>query len=124
MAKKLVIGLVAAVCVCALAATAVYTEFREPDQVYVQIDNNRVEPIEPHGGMVYSYHLDGVTPDGKPAPVTLDTERILRDKAYLLLKTRPFVGVVSWEEVAWDQIPADAQQALAPPQPSPAPESD
>lgn len=115
MARKVVIGLVAVLGVCALAAVALYSEFSDPAQVYVQVDDNRVRSIEPHGGMAYSYTLDGVTPDGKPAPVTLDTERVLRDKAYLLLRTRPLVGVVSWEEVAWDQIPEATRAALPAP---------
>ena len=44
------------------------------------------------------------------------TERILRDKAYLLLETRPLVGVISWEEVSWDQVPEAAQALLTPPE--------
>ncbi|WP_251158614.1 YxeA family protein [Caniella muris] len=116
MARKVVVGLVAALGVCAIAAVVLYGEYSDPGRVYVQVDDNRVRSIEPHGGMVYSYSLDGATPDGKPAPVTLDTERILRDKAYLLLETRPLVGVVSWEEVAWDQIPEAARAALPAPE--------
>lgn len=116
MARKIVIGLVAVAGVCAVAAALLVLKFGEPAWVYVQTDDNLVQPIEPHGGMTYSYHLDGATPDGKPAPVTLDTERILRDKAYLLLETRPLVGVISWEEVSWDQVPEAAQALLTPPE--------
>jgi len=113
VARKIVIGLVAVAGVCAVAAALLVLKFGEPARVYVQTDDNLVQPIEPHGGMTYSYHLDGATPDGKPAPVTLDTERILRDKAYLLLETRPLVGVISWEEVSWDEALDDIAARLA-----------
>ena len=66
--------------------------------------------------MCYSYQLEGVPPAGQTTPITLDTERILRDAAYLRLKTRPLVGVVSWEEVQWDEIPEAAQGKLPAPE--------
>ena len=66
--------------------------------------------------MCCSCQLEGVTPAGQTTPITLDTERILRDAAYLRLKTRPLVGVVSWEEVQWDEIPEAAQGKLPAPE--------
>lgn len=116
MARKILVGLVAVVAVGALAAVVLHSELADPDIVYVQIDNDSVHSIEPHGGMCYSYQLEGATPDGQTLPITLDTERIFRDTAYLRLKTRPLVGVVSWEEVQWDEIPAAAQAKLPAPE--------
>lgn len=116
MARKILVGLVAVVAVGAVAAVVLHSELADPDIVYVQIDNDSVHSIEPHGGMCYSYQLEGATPDGRTIPVTLDTERILRDTAYLRLKTRPPVGVTSWEEVQRDEIPEAAQAKLPAPE--------
>ena len=116
MARKILFGLVAVAAVGAVVAVMLHSELAEPDIVYVQIDNDSVRSIEPHGGMCYSYQLEGATPTGQTLPITLDTERVLRDTAYLRLKTRPLVGVISWEEVQWDEIPAAAQAKLPAPQ--------
>lgn len=116
MARKILVGLVAVVAVGAVAAVVLHSELADPDIVYVQIDNDSVHSIEPHGGMCYSYQLEGATPDGQTIPVTLDTERILRDTAYLRLKTRPLVGAISWEEVQRDEIPEAAQAKLPAPE--------
>lgn len=116
MARKILVGLVAVVAVGAAVAVVLHSELADPDVAYVQIVNDAVHSIEPHGGMCYSYQLEGVTPAGQTTPITLDTERILRDAAYLRLKTRPLVGVVSWEEVQWDEIPEAAQGKLPAPE--------
>lgn len=72
MARKILVGLVAVVAVGALAAVVLHSELADPDIVYVQIDNDSVHSIEPHGGMCYSYQLEAprLTVRRSPSPWT------------------------------------------------------
>ena len=45
-----------------------------------------------------------------------DTSRVLRDGAYLRLEIAAFRGVISWEEVAWAELPAAVQSKLKTPE--------
>lgn len=78
---------------------------------YVQVDNARVEPHE-QNAREYEYRLTAYGADGAAHDVTFKTERMLRDQAYLELRTMPVRGVVSWAEVQPQGIPQKARDAL------------
>ena len=82
---------------------------------YIQIDNNLVTEITPHGGMNYRYPVTAYDEDGGSRSVDFDTSRVLRDGAYLRLEIAAFRGVISWEEVAWEALPAAVQGRLGAP---------
>ena len=85
------------------------------DSSYVVIDNGRVRPIEPRAGMAYEYNLDAYDDAGNRSLVTFQTSRELRAGAYLELETKPIRGVVAWEEVAYEDVPEQAREALPKP---------
>lgn len=78
---------------------------------YTQVDNARVQPLEQNASE-YEYRLDAYDENGGAHDVTFGTGRQLRDGAYLELETMPLRGVISWEEVQPDAIPAPARAAL------------
>ena len=77
---------------------------------YSQIDNTCVQEITPHGGMNYRYTLTVYSEDGAASSLELDTSRILKDGAYICIRTAPLRGVLSWEEVTFDQLPSPVQK--------------
>lgn len=79
------------------------------ESLYSQIDNEQIETITPHGGMNYRYKLLAYTESGAGKEVELDTSRVLKNGAYLLIKIAPLRGVISWEEVRFDQLPSSVQ---------------
>ncbi len=76
---------------------------------YTQIDNSKIERIEPHGDMNYSYTLPSYNDDGEERDITFETARELRESAFIELKVRPILGVASWAEVQYGQLPAAVQ---------------
>lgn len=83
------------------------------ESLYSQIDNERLEPITPHGGMNYRYTIPAYTESGAEKNLELDTSHELRDGAYILVKTAPLRGVISWEEVTFEQLPPPVQAHYA-----------
>ena len=85
---------------------------------YTQVDNSKVEQIEPdkgiiklNGGMSYKYSLPAYTEDGAEANVVFGTERELTEGRYLRLQERPIQGVIGWQEVRFDELPPAVQEA-------------
>ena len=110
---KTFIGLgIALVAVVGLIAAAGWAFYGESGHVYVKVDNAHVTAIEPRAGMEYEDRLDGVAADGAQAEIAFQTSRELRDGAYLDLETKPLRGVVSWEEIGYDALPAAARDKL------------
>ena len=95
--------------------------FGSGDVWYAQVDGERLSAAgENNNGFDYHYDLPAANAAGKTETLGFDTSRELRDGAYLQLKTLALRGVVSWEEVAWNKIPAAAQERLDPPADKPA----
>lgn len=110
---KTLIGLgIAAVVVAAIIGVGVWAFYGESGHAYVRIDNEQVSAIKPHGGMEFEYHLDAVDASGTKSEITFQTERELRDGAYLELETKPLRGVVGWEERTAEELPSAAKTAL------------
>lgn len=87
--------------------------FVSPDTYYARVDNTCLSKAEDNSNEFdYHYELPAVSEDGNTNKLGFDTSRELREDAYLKLDTLALRGVVSWEEVAWDEIPASAQAQL------------
>ncbi len=79
------------------------------ESLYSQIDNEKIAPITPHGGMNYRYTLPAYTESGAVKNLELDTSRELKDGAYILVHVAPLRGVISWEEVRYDELPSNVK---------------
>lgn len=86
---------------------------------YTQIDNSRIEDLEskggvvdPTGGMSFSYTLPAYDEQGNEREISFGTERQLKNGAYLKLEVVPIRGVVSWEEVQFDELPQKVQSRM------------
>lgn len=106
-----VIG-VAALVVAAVIGVGFWSLYGESGHAYVRIDNEQVSAIEPRAGMKFEYRLDAADANGAKSEITFQTERELRDGAYLELETKPLRGVVSWEERVPEELPTPARAAL------------
>ena len=89
-----------------------YLTFCTSDTCYAQVDNARLTEIIPRGGMYYRYELPAFDEKGKERTVSFETNRVLRDDAYLRLNVAPIRGVTSWEEVTPEDIPDRAWNML------------
>lgn len=92
-----------------IAAAVVFGSGVGTTDYYTQIDNARVEAIEPEAGMTHSYTLTCFSEDGESREITFRTERVLRAQAFLKLTVAPLRGVTGWEEVQRDELPAAVQ---------------
>ena len=80
------------------------------ESCYSRIDNSCVEDVTPHGGMNYRYTLQVYSQEGVGKELELDTSRVLKDGAYILIKTAPLRGVIGWEELTYEQLPTAVQK--------------
>lgn len=71
---------------------------------YTKIDNTKVEKISSSDEMKYEYTLDCYDKNGNKKELKFKTSRELREDAYLLLEVR-IIGVHSWEEVQYNELP-------------------
>ncbi|WP_157646141.1 YxeA family protein [Burkholderia ubonensis] len=80
-------------------------------QCYVKISDE--SPIDDGSGLWrYVYRLDGYSGSGAKRLLEFKADRILRRDAYLRVYVRDDGAVVSWEEVARQDVPAGAQKYL------------
>lgn len=103
---------IAIVALAALVSAAGWALYGESGYAYVRIDNAQASAIEPRAGMKYEYRLEAVDASGAKSEMTFQTERELRDGAYLELETKPLRGVVAWEEQMPEELPDAARTAL------------
>lgn len=78
-------------------------------ECYTQINNTKISEIEPEGDMIYAYTLTAYDEKGKTKEVTFKTSRELTEDAFVCLEVAPMRGVVSWEEVQYDELPTAVQ---------------
>ena len=90
---------------------------------YSQIDNSKIEQVESRGGVInfsgsmdYSYTLFSYNENGKGKDITFGTSRELREGAFIRLTVTPIRGVLEWEEVQYDELPATVQDQYNAPQ--------
>ena len=72
--------------------------FMSPEVWYAQVDASCLTKANENNND-FPYHYDLLAAK-------------LRDGAYLRLETLMLRGVISWEEVSWEEIPAGAQEHL------------
>ena len=84
------------------------------ENLYSQIDNEKIAPITPHGGMNYRYTLQAYGEDGRSKSMELDTSRVLKDGAFIKIQTVPMRGVIGWEEMQYEELPPAVQGRYEP----------
>ncbi len=88
--------------------------FTDSVEWYVQVDADRVSKAEDNAnGFDWHYDLPAANAEGDVEQLGFDTSRELRDGAYLKVETLALRGVVSWEEVAPEDVPAAALDVLS-----------
>ena len=92
-----------AVCVLALYFFENYNSI-----YYTQIDNTKIEKISSSDEMKYEYTLDCYNEKGKKKELKFKTSRELREDAFLKLEVKT-LGVHSWEEIQYDELPEKVQ---------------
>lgn len=87
--------------------------FHNTGDYYVMVDNTCMEEIAPrNGGMDRTYTLTAYDDRGREKSIAFDTNRTLRDGAYLRLSYNTLRGVTAWEEIALEDIPQAARAML------------
>lgn len=99
----IVLGSIIFIAVCAVAY---YILMIHVTIFYTQIDNTNVKTISSHE---YEYTLRAYDEHGKMRDLTFKANKELREDAFLKLDTMSIRGVVSWEEVPYDELPQDVQ---------------
>ena len=119
MKKKILFGIgavvIAAVCVCIFSLSKAGSTY-----YYSQIDNSKMEQVESRGGVInfsgsmdYSYTLFSYDENGKGQDITFGASRELKEGAFIRLTVMPIRGVLEWEEVQYDELPAAVQDQLS-----------
>ncbi len=85
-------------------------------EYYTQIDNSQLEQVDAKGGVVsfqsnlpYSYTLPAYDENGGEQEITFGASKELREGAFIRLTFKPVRGVLNWEEVQYDELPAAVQ---------------
>ena len=107
----LILGAAAAVVVIGVGVLGFLFQYtgNNTTDYYGCIDNELVEKITPHGGMNYRYRLPVYLEDGSREDLDLDTSRVLKDGAYIRIVVAPLRGVLRWEELQYEELPAAVQ---------------
>lgn len=105
MNKKTVLIGIGVVVVIILGISIAFFSGVGSSNYYTQIDNEKVSEIDPHGAMNYSYTLISYDESGKEKELTFETSKVLTDSAYLCLNVAPIRGVVTWNEVQYEELP-------------------
>lgn len=114
MKKLLILGilvLIMAACLCSVfyeASGAYY---------YTRIDAAKCTPGEARhgvigadGGMAFTYTLPCYDEAGHEKELRFGASKELRDGAFLRLTVAPLRGVIHWEELPHDELPAAVQE--------------
>jgi len=98
----MIIGIIIAIAIC---ICGIYFFEGEPTIYYTQIDNEKIVPLSTTESMKYEYTLKCYKSNGKEKEISFKTSRELRENAFLELEVMPLVGVRSWKEKQYDEIP-------------------
>lgn len=91
-----------------------YVILEEQKDYYTQIDNTKVSELkDSDDDMKYVYKLACYDKNGHKKEFKFKTVRILKDKAFLKLDTMFIVGVRSWAEVEYNELPEKVQEKYA-----------
>ena len=75
---------------------------------FTQIDNTKIEKLSSTDDMKYKYTLECYNEKGKKKELKFKTSRELKEDAFLKLEVKT-LGVHSWEEVQYDELPKKVQ---------------
>lgn len=100
----IIVGMFLAVC-----ALAFYLLLVRSVDYFVQIDNTNVKELSVNE---YQYELTAFDEHGKMRDIKFTAYKKLREGAYLKLQVMAVRGVVSWEEVQYDDLPLDTRTHL------------
>lgn len=114
--KKIFFGIGAAVALVAICACVFFASGKGSTYYYAQIDNSKIEQLESRGGVIdfnggmsYQYKLYACDKNGRGKDISFGTSRELREGAYIRLTVVPIRGVLEWEEMQYDELPAAVQ---------------
>ena len=86
---------------------------------YTQVDNTQIRDQESDGGVIdftggmpLLYTLASYDENGSVQDLSVDTERQLREGAYLQLTVLPVRGVTEWREVQYEELPVPVQARM------------
>ncbi|AQY39117.1 YxeA family protein [Bacillus thuringiensis] len=86
------------------------------DQYYVQITTDGIEKTEKDSEnntfKYYEYKLPGFDKEGKEKQLEFTADKNLRKKAFLRVHHSNKKGVVAWEEVKNEELPAKVKEKL------------
>ena len=101
----MIIAVVVAIAIC----VAILYFFENYESVYfTQIDNTKIEKLSSTDDMKYKYTLECYNEKGKKKELKFKTSRELKEDAFLNLEVKT-LGVHSWEEVQYDELPKKVQ---------------
>lgn len=103
--KNAILGSLCVVVFLGVCAFIFYMAFYQSSDYYTIVDNSNVESIS-DDDFKFRYTLDSYNSDGKEKSISFETIRELRSGAYLKIKYMITRGVVSWEEVKYDELPS------------------
>lgn len=113
MKKGKIISLVSGAVLLVALIIVIIVFFRDTYKYfYTQIDNTKYTVFVDDGETIYEYKLDSYDKNGKEKSISFKTTRELRGGAFLMLKYTNLGGVVTWEEVKWEELPANVQSKL------------
>ncbi|NBJ94306.1 YxeA family protein [Parablautia muri] len=121
MKKRILSGIgmviLVVVCVCVFLLSKAGSTY-----YYSQIDNSKMEQGKSGGGVVnfsgsldYSYTLFSYNEKGKGKDITFGASRELKEGAFIRFTVMPIRGVLEWEEVQYDELPAAVQEQYTTP---------
>lgn len=84
-----------------LCIVGYYFCFVESKTYYSRIDNTKIERIE---SKEYKYTLTAYDKKGKAKEIEFKTNRELRESAFLEFEIMISRGVISWQEISYDEL--------------------
>lgn len=113
--KKIIIAVIA---VIMIGITSCYVFANQNSSLYyTQIDNSKMEQINTDGGVInfkgsqpYSYTLTCYNANGKKKKIQFTADKELREDAFICLNFKSVRGVISWNEVQYNELPQSVQK--------------
>lgn len=93
-----------------LCILAYYLFVMQSTDYYTKIDNSKILELPVTDSMKYEYSLLSYNGGGNSKEIKFKTERILKEGAYLKLDYMITRGVVSWEEVTYEELPEKVKE--------------
>lgn len=113
--KEKIPMLIAVVVAIAICVAILYFFENYESAYFTQIDNTKIEKLSSTDDMKYKYTLECYNEKGKKKELKFKTSRELKEDAFLKLEDAflklevKTLGVHSWEEVQYDELPKKVQ---------------